>query len=202
MSRSSLSALALVATLGACNLGKPASLESRGGAGVSLRYEGSCAFLACCSSWAVPVSRGTAGAFACSGQNGGGCSDNRGWFAPAFTCDPSTPGRYRQPHDPPFLACDDRELWLSVPGLTHTGCGEPFVVCHQGARVTAVARDRSAANDSGNKHYEGSLGLLLAIGADPEARDATVSVYPLSDRERIARDPACVAATSAVARAD
>jgi hypothetical protein len=59
-------------------------------------------------------------------------------------------------------------------------------------RVTALARDRSASNESGNTHYEGSLGLLLALGASPDARETFVSVYALHERDRIASDPHCV----------
>jgi hypothetical protein len=164
-----------------------------GGREVSLRYEGSCAQLACCSTYAVRVADATPGAFSCGGPEDA-CNANRGWFAPGFTCDPSVPGRYRQPEDAPFLACNDNERWLSLPGLGHVDCGQRYLVCHQGLRVTAVARDRSASNDSGRFHYEASLGLLRAIGADPEARETFVSIYAMDDVDGIAEDPHCVGA--------
>jgi hypothetical protein len=202
--------LPLALLLGACTVrtGAPArssqaqpkpALQTHGGETLSLRYEGSCAHLACCSAYAVQVPANTPGAFSCAGQKGS-CSDNQGWFAPAFTCDPQQPGRYRQPADPPFLACDDHELWLSLPGLRHAQCGENYVVCRGGTRVIAVARDRSAGNDTGNVHYEGSLGLLHALGADPGERETVVSIYPLTERERMAMDPACSGSSGILAR--
>jgi hypothetical protein len=66
------------------------------------------------------------------------------------------------------------------------------LVCYRGVRVTAVARDKSASNDSGRFHYEASLGLLRAIGADPEERETFVSIYALHETDRIASDPHCV----------
>lgn len=169
-----------------------ASLRSEGvvGRNVSLRYEGTCAHLACCSAHAVVVPAETVGAFRCDASKA--CGRNGGWFAPGFTCNPLEPGRYRQPGDPPYLECRDNERWLSLPGLTHAQCGERYLVCHRGVRVTAVARDRSASNDSGNTHYEGSLGLVLALGASPDERETFVSVYALHERDRIASDPHCV----------
>jgi hypothetical protein len=101
-------------------------------------------------------------------------------------------GRYRQPNDPPYLQCNDRERWLSLPGLKHSQCGERYLVCHRGKRVTATARDRSASNDSGRTHFEASLGLLQAIGADPDQRETFVSIYAMHERDRIAADPQCV----------
>jgi hypothetical protein len=162
-----------------------------GGRDVSLRYEGSCAHLACCSSYALPVAAQTEGSFPCADRPELRCSAKPGWFAPAFTCDPEVPHRYRQPGDAPYLACDDRDRWLALPALTHHVCGETFLVCHRGARVLAVARDRSAPNGSGRTHYEASLGLLLALGADPAERETFVSIYSLADRDRIAEDPHC-----------
>lgn len=154
---------------------------------VSLRFEGTCAHLACCSAYAVAAPFQSAGAFRCDGT----CRRD-GWFAPGFTCDPREKGRYRQPDDPPYLACNDHERWLSLPNLGHAQCGETYLVCRDGVRVTAVARDRSASNGSGNVHYEGSLGLWRAIGADPSARETFVSVYALHERDLIASDPHCV----------
>ena len=136
--------------------------------------------------------RDSSGAFACNGSSNPSCSQNRGWFAPAFTCDPLLPGRYRQPEDPPYLGCNDLERWLSMPRLGRAQCGESFLVCYQGVRVIAYARDRSAPNESGNEHVEGSLGLLQAIGADATQRETIVSVYALHERDRIASDPQCV----------
>lgn len=162
-----------------------------GGRNVSLRYEGSCAHLSCCSSYAVALPTAVAGAFRCDTQTMP-CSRSSGWYAPGFTCDPRVRGRYRQPEDPPYLACDDHQRWLSLPGLTHSQCGESYLVCHRGVRVLAEARDRSASNGSGRVHYEASLGLLRAIGADPEQRDTIVSIYALHERDRIAADPHCV----------
>ena len=165
--------------------------DSLGGRDVSLRYEGTCAHLACCSSYAVSVPEGTAGAFSCaSGMHR--CAAQRGWFAPGFTCNPYEKGHYRQPDDRPFLSCNDNERWLSLPGLSHQECGATYLVCHRGVRVTAVARDKSASNESGRVHFEASLGLLQAIGADPEARETFVSVYGMHERDRIAADPHCV----------
>lgn len=166
--------------------------RAHGGRDISLRFEGTCGHLACCSAYAVPVPDGTLGAFACTGSTNPSCSQNRGWFAPAFTCNPLLPGRYRQPDDLPFLACSDTERWLSMPNLRREQCGEPFLVCYRGTRVLAVARDRSAPNGSGNEHIEGSLGLLQAIGADPTQRETIVSVYALHERDRMAADPHCV----------
>jgi hypothetical protein len=168
---------------------RPAS--SLGGRNVSLRYEGSCAHLACCSSYAVSVPARTTGAFDCGAQ-AHACNADAGWFAPGFTCDPFSRGRYRQPDDAPYLACNDSDLWLSLPGLNHVACGETYLVCHRGKRVMAVARDRSASNDSGRVHYEASLGLLRALGADVAARETFASVYTLAETERIAADPHCV----------
>lgn len=162
-----------------------------GGRELSLRYEGSCAHLACCSSYAVPVPAQTLGAFRCD-TRANGCAASAGWFAPGFTCNPLEQGRYRQPEDPPYLACNDSERWLSLPNLSHSACGERYLVCYRGVRVTAIVRDKSARNDSGRVHYEGSLGLLNAIGADPEARETLVSIYALSETDRIAADPHCV----------
>jgi hypothetical protein len=162
------------------------------GRDVSLRYEGTCAQLACCSADAVPVASDTPGAFACGLTAGSLCGQNVGWFAPGFTCDPLQVHRYRQPQDPPYLRCDDNERWLSLPGLRHADCGETYLVCYRGTRIIAFARDRSAPNDSGKVHYEGSLGLLRAIGADPNERETLVSIYPLHDMERISSDPHCV----------
>lgn len=162
-----------------------------GGRDVSLRYEGTCAHLACCSTHAVRVADHTTGAYACRAQ-GASCSAKVGWFAPGFTCNPLEAQRLRQPSDPPYLTCNDHERWLSLPGLTTEQCGEHYLVCYRGERVLAVARDRSASNTSGNAHYEGSLGLLRAIGADPSQRESFVSIYPLSERDQIAADPNCV----------
>jgi len=156
-----------------------------------LRYEGTCAHLACCSAHAVAVADDTPGSFACAGQGGNGCSRNVGAFAPGFTCNPLEAGRYRQPNDPPFLACNDYERWLSMPGLTNKECGQRYLVCYRGKRVTAVARDRSASNVSGNRYYEGSFGLLLALGADHDARENLVSIYTLKQTDQIASDPHC-----------
>lgn len=186
-----LAALTLGALLARCT---PTSVPYRGsiyfgGKALSLRYEGSCAQLACCSSYATPVPAQTAGAFRCdSGPRG--CV-KPGWFAPGFTCDPHVHARYRQPGDAPFLGCDDNERWLSLPNLTHEYCGQQFLVCYRGRRVFAVVRDKSARNDSGHVHYEGSLGLLRAIGADPAARETLVSIYALDEEKRIANDPEC-----------
>jgi hypothetical protein len=166
--------------------------QAHGGRDISLRFEGTCEHLACCSAYAVPVADATPGAFGCTGSTNAYCSQNRGWFAPAFTCNPLLPGRYRQPDDPPFLACNDLERWLSLPNLKHPQCGESFLVCRGGVRVIAYARDRSAPNGSGNMHVEGSLGLLQALGADPGAQETIVSVYSLEERDRIAADPQCV----------
>lgn len=164
-----------------------------GGRNVSLRYEGTCAHLACCSVHAVPVAPNTRGAFACGAQAGLRCgSSKQGWFAPGFTCNPHEPGKYRKPHDPPYLSCDDQERWLALPELTHAHCGEPYLVCYRGRRVIARARDRSAPNGSGKVHHEASLGLLLALGADPRERETIVSIYALHERDRIAADPHCV----------
>jgi hypothetical protein len=158
---------------------------------VSLRFEGTCAHLACCSTYAVAAPFQSAGAFRCDAAAGVACHRD-GWFAPGFTCDPREKGRYRQPGDPPYLACNDHERWLSLPDLSHAQCGETYLVCRQGVRVTAIARDRSANNESGRIHYEGSLGLWRAIGADPAERETFVSVYPLHERDLIAADPHCV----------
>jgi hypothetical protein len=163
-----------------------------GGRNLSLRYEGTCAHLACCSAHAVAVPAQTAGAYACDAQPNPTCSSKPGWFAPGFTCSPTALGRYRQPADPPYLACNDYERWLSIPGLTDAQCGTRYLVCHRGVRVTAVARDRSASNTSGKRHYEGSFGLLLALGADHDARETMVSIYALDERAAIASDPSCV----------
>lgn len=163
---------------------------------VSLRYEGTCAHLACCSAYAVRVPARTAGAFRCAAPRARACSNNRGWYAPGFTCSPERSGRYRQPHDPPYLACNDQERWLSLPGLTSAQCGQRYLVCRNGVRVTAVVRDRSAQNQSGRKHYEASLGLLRALGADPGDRETFVSIYTLEERDRIAADPHCVGSDS------
>lgn len=159
---------------------------------MSLRYEGTCAHLACCSRYAQQVPAHTFGAFQCGPQQAHSCSHNVGWFAPAFTCNPLANGLYRQPSDPPYLGCNDNERWLSLPGLTHEQCGETFLVCYRGRRVTAVARDRSASNDSGNMHFEASYGLLTAIGADPDERETFVSIYQMHERDQIAADPHCV----------
>lgn len=133
----------------------------------------------------------TVGSFQCDASVHA-CSTNTGWFAPGFTCNPFEKGRYRQPDDSPYLACNDNERWLSLPGLSHVACGESYLVCHRGVRVTAVARDKSASNDSGRVHYEASLGLLHALGANPEARETFVSIYALHETDRIAADPHCV----------
>lgn len=170
----------------------PSLRTSRDGRDVSLRFEGTCQHLACCSRYAVSVPDQTPGAFSCDGRSEVSCSKNVGSFAPAFTCDPRGMGRYRQPDDPPYLTCNDRERWLSMPGLTHPQCGERYLVCHRGIRVTAIARDRSASNDSGIEHFEASLGLLEAIGADPAQRETIVSIYAMHERDRIAADPQCV----------
>lgn len=170
---------------------RPAARTSLGGRDVSLRYEGSCAHLACCSTYAVPLAGPTPGAFFCGGSEHA-CRVNSGWFAPGFTCDPFVPGRYRQPGDAPFLGCSDNERWLSLPGLGVDECGKRYMVCYRGVRVPAVARDRSASNDSGRFHYEASLGLLRAIGADPDARETFVSIYALDDVEHMAEDAQCV----------
>lgn len=138
------------------------------------------------------VPANTVGAFSCGPSQRSSCSGNVGWFAPAFTCNPLGQGMYRQPADPPYLACNDNERWLSLPGLVHTQCGEQLLVCYRGRRVTAVARDRSASNDSGNVHFEGSLGLLTALGADPDQRETFVSIYAMHERDQIASDPHCV----------
>jgi hypothetical protein len=156
---------------------------------VSLRFEGSCAQLACCSAHAVAAPLESAGAFRCEAS--ASCRRD-GWFAPGFTCDPRAKGRYRQPGDPPYLTCNDHERWLSLPNLGHAQCGETYLVCRQGVRVTAVARDRSAGNDSGKVHFEGSFGLWRALGADLAERETFVSVYPLYERDLIASDPHCV----------
>jgi len=52
----------------------PASLSrsSIGGRNMPLRYEGTCAHLACCSAHAVAVADDTPGSFACAGQGGNG----------------------------------------------------------------------------------------------------------------------------------
>ena len=163
---------------------------------VSLRYEGTCAHLACCSAYAVEVPEQTTGAFRCTAPETRACANNRGWYAPGFTCNPYEQGRYRQPRDPPYLACNDYERWLSLPGLRRAQCGQRYLVCRNGVRVTAVVRDRSAANQSGRMHYEGSLGLLRALGASPNDRETFVSVYTLDERERIAADPHCVGSDS------
>lgn len=163
-----------------------------GGRDMPLRYEGTCEHLACCSAHAVAVPAGTPGSYACDSQSAASCSHNRGSYAPGFTCNPREPGRYRQPHDPPYLACNDYERWLSIPGLSHEQCGERYLVCYRGKRVTAVARDRSASNESGNRYYEGSFGLLLALAADHDARETFVSIYTLDQTEQIAADPHCV----------
>lgn len=159
---------------------------------MALRYEGTCEHLACCSAHAVAVPANTPGAYACGRQSAASCSHNVGSFAPGFTCNPLEPGRYRKPNDPPYLSCNDYERWLSVPGLTHDECGKRYLVCHRGVRVTAVARDRSASNSSGNRYYEGSFGLLLALGADHDARETEVSIYSLDQTDAIASDPHCV----------
>jgi hypothetical protein len=186
-------ALALVsALLPGCTQRLVPSRARPGGRDVSLRYEGSCAHLACCSRFAQAVPAQTLGSFQCEPQGASSCSDKRGWFTPAFTCDPYHAQRYRQPEDPPYLGCDDQQRWLSLPGLSHSDCGERYLVCYRGVRVLAVARDRSAQNESGNAHYEGSLGLLRAIGADAEQRETIVSIYALHERDRIASDPHCV----------
>lgn len=185
----------LVAHAGCAHLNGRTS-QAAGRREVPLRYEGTCAHLACCSAYAVAVPARTPGAFRCEGTAAGSCSRNTGWFAPGFTCDPHGQERYRQPHDPPYLSCNDRERWLSMPGLTRRQCGERYLVCRHGIRVTAVVRDRSASNTSGNRHYEGSLGLLRALGADPRARETSVSIYALDERDRIASDPHCVGSGS------
>jgi hypothetical protein len=159
---------------------------------VSLRFEGTCAQLACCSAYAVAVPAQSPGAFRCDQQSSAACRKSSGWFAPGFTCDPREKGRYRQPDDPPYLDCNDQERWLSLPNLGSAECGETYLVCRQGVRVTAIARDRSAGNDSGRTHYEGSLGLWRALGADLNERETFVSVYPLYERDLIASDPDCV----------
>ncbi|HEX6240467.1 MAG TPA: hypothetical protein VFZ61_06220 [Polyangiales bacterium] len=160
-----------------------------GGRDVSLRFEGTCAHLACRSSYGQAVPAHTPGAFACGADQRGAPA---GWFTPAFTCDPVVPHRFRQPGDGPFLTCNDQQRWLSLPGLTQAECGERYLVCHRGVRALAIARDRSAANASGRQHFEASLGLLHAIGGDPTQRETMVSVYALWERERIAADPQCV----------
>ncbi len=179
--------------LGASCVHAPRSTERAGlgGRDVSLRYEGTCAHLACCSTYAVPLAGATLGAFQCGGD-AFACGVNSGWFAPGFTCDPFVAGRYRQPGDAPFLGCNDNERWLSLPGLSHVECGKRYMVCHRGVRVSAVARDRSASNDSGRFHYEASLGLLQAIGAEPDARETFVSIYEFEDVESMASDAQCV----------
>ena len=184
-------AAAVAALHASCALPAYVREATLGGRDVSLRYEGSCAHLACCSRYAVSVPAATVGAFNCPSPEGS-CGANVGWFAPGFTCDPSQSGRYRQPGDPPFLNCDDNERWLSLPGLGHLQCGETYLVCHRGVRVTAVARDKSASNESGRVHYEGSSGLLRAIGADLAARETFVSIYAMHETDRIAADPHCV----------
>jgi hypothetical protein len=184
--------LAFAAASSSCVQLRPRSPGAVGGRDVSMRFEGSCAHLACCSTHAVPVSVPSAGAFLCDGQASGSCARNVGWFAPGFTCNPLAAGRYRQPEDAPYLGCNDQERWLALPGLESSQCGVPYLVCHRGARVTAVARDRSAANDSGRVHIEGSFGLLRALGADPSQRETIVSVYALDEGDRIAADPHCV----------
>ncbi len=187
-------ALGVAILAGCAHVARPAATEGRSlhGRDVSLRYEGTCEHLACCSTYAVDVPQATPGAFVCNGHSNVSCSKNVGWFAPAFTCNPLVLGRYRQPDDPPYLMCNDQERWLSIPNLTHHQCGQRYLVCHQGKRVTATARDRSASNDSGIRHFEGSLGLLHAIGADPAQRETLVSIYALHERDRIAADPQCV----------
>lgn len=175
-----------------CTRFTPASSSRPGGRDVSLRYEGSCAHLACCSSYGQAVPARTLGGFPCDGTAHDTCGSKPGWFVPAFTCDPYHAQRYRQPEDPPYLGCNDQQRWLSLPGLSHTDCGAQYLVCYRGVRVLAVARDRSAENRSGNTHFEGSLGLLQSIGADPNERETIVSVYALRERDRIAADPQCV----------
>jgi hypothetical protein len=190
--RSSVCAIVLTAAwLVSCTQRVPESHARAGGRDVSLRFEGSCAHLACCSRFSQAVPARTLGSFQCEAQ-GESCSEKRGWFTPAFTCDPYHAQRYRQPQDPPYLGCDDQQRWLSLPGLTHSDCGEQYLVCYRGVRALAKARDRSAQNVSGNAHYEGSLGLLRAIGADPNERETIVSIYALHERDRIAADPHCV----------
>jgi hypothetical protein len=181
--------LALASLAGCVHLAAPRGGVA-GGRDVSLRFEGTCALLACCSTHGIGVRAGTSGGFDCA-LDGGSCR-KPGWFAPGFTCNPELPHRYRQPNDPPYLACADHELWISLPALTHAECGETYMVCYRGARVLAVARDRSAPNGSGKLHYEASLGLLRALGADPDARETIVSVYPLADMAHISGDPSCV----------
>jgi hypothetical protein len=66
------------------------------------------------------------------------------------------------------------------------------MVCYRGQRASAVARDKSASNDSGRVHYEASFGLLRALGADLEARETFVSIYARDDIDRISADPQCV----------
>jgi hypothetical protein len=158
---------------------------------VSLRFEGTCAHLACCSAYAVAAPAGSIGAIQCNDPVRTACRRD-GWFAPGFTCDPRQQGRYRQPDDPPYLACNDHERWLSLPDLGHAQCGQTYLVCRAGVRVTAVARDRSFGNDSGKVHFEGSFGLWRALGADLSERETFVSVYPLHERDLIAADPHCV----------
>jgi hypothetical protein len=191
-SKTWIGSIAVLLWASACARGSTLDERAHGGRDVSLRFEGTCEHLACCSAYAVPVPGQLPGSFSCLGSANTSCSQNRGWFAPAFTCNPLLPGRYRQPEDPPFLACSDTERWLSMPALRHEQCGESYLVCHRGARVIAFARDRSAPNGSGNQHIEGSLGLLQAIGANPDERETIVSVYALHERDRIAADPQCV----------
>ena len=181
--------LLLAATLTGCMRPAPDVGGVRpGGRDVSLRFEGTCAHLACRSSYAQAVPERTLGAFACEPARGAG----RGWFTPAFTCDPVVQHRYRQPSDAPFLTCNDAQRWLSLPGLTQAECGESYLVCYRGVRTLAVARDRSASNSSGRQHFEASLGVLRAIGADPNERETIVSIYALHERDRIGADPQCV----------
>jgi hypothetical protein len=182
----------LALALGGCAHLSARASEVAGRRDVALRYEGTCTHLACCSIHAVAVPAGTQGAFRCEATAAASCSRNAGWFAPGFTCDPHAQERYRQPHDPPYLSCNDQERWLALPGLSRAQCGERYLVCRHGIRVTAVVRDRSAGNRSGHRHYEGSLGLLRALGADPRARETAVSIYALDERDRIASDPHCV----------
>ena len=189
--------IALYCVLVALGCG-PSGLRLEGGGqgrNVSLRFEGTCGHLACCSAYAVGVPVRTHGAFDCEAEATARCTSQPGWFAPGFTCSPGEVGRYRQPDDPAYLDCNDNERWLSIPGLLLEQCGETFLVCHRGRRVTAVARDRSAANASGHRHFEGSLGLVRALGADPAERETVVSVYRLTERDQIAADPQCAGAS-------
>jgi len=150
----------------------------------SLIAEGSCEWLACCSSYSVQYPVGTAGTYVCPNYadynarkrtaacdpNGRHDSTTTAW-APSFAC-----GGVR-------LSCDSsNQIWLSGPSA-YAACNSQWVLCYQGRQVTASILDHADQYQL----WEGSYALLSALGV---ASGTTVRIYSAGD-PGIAGDPAC-----------